>query len=61
MIDYLVFYPLEFLSRIVTSWYWRRLRNAEAKWLASLNKRVTIRDGGKRWASEQRSARRRTR
>jgi len=24
MIDYLVFYPLEFISRIVTSWYWRR-------------------------------------
>jgi len=48
MIDHLVFYPLEFISRIVTSWYRRRLRNAEAKWLASLNKRVTIWDGERR-------------
>jgi len=25
MIDYLIFYPLELISRIVTAWYRRRL------------------------------------
>jgi len=48
MIDYLVFYPLEIISRIVTSWYRRRLRNAEAKWLASLNKKDIIWNGERR-------------
>jgi len=42
MIDYLVFYPLEFISRIVTSWYWRRLAQLRVNSLACLEKSVRI-------------------
>jgi len=42
MIDYLVFYPLEFISRIVTSWYWRRLARMRANSLACLDSSVRI-------------------
>jgi len=42
MIDYLVFYPLEFLSRIVTSWYRRRLVQMRANSLACLDRSVRI-------------------
>jgi len=42
MIDYLVFYPLEFISRIVTSWYCRRLARMRANSLACFARRVRI-------------------
>jgi len=42
MINYLVFYPLEFISRIVTSWYCRRLARMRANSLACLDRSVRI-------------------
>ena len=39
MIDYLIFYPLELISRIVTAWYRRRL---ERNSLAYLEKGARI-------------------
>jgi len=50
MIDYLVFYPLEFISRIVTSWCWRRLARMRVNSLACFDRSVRIgrRDHDKR-------------
>jgi len=42
MIDYLVFYPLELVSRIVTAWYRRRLARMELNSLAYLDEGARI-------------------